>query len=806
MASPHTAGCAALILSASPDLDITSIENLMIDTSVDLGSSGPDYTYGHGRIDCHEAVSAALDTDIPWLSVEPVSGSVDPGDSQNVTVRLNANLALGVYNGNLIISNNDPDENPVTIPVKLEVTESTITPTPTPSSPTPLTPTPTPSPIIPTDTPTPTASPIVSTDTPTPTPEPGVVFFDDFESDRGWVRDPFGSDTATTGLWERGDPQGTSYDGHPMQLDLSFSGSNNLVTGPLAGASVGSHDIDSGVTSIRSPDILLPKGGEISLSFIYYLAHLFNASNEDFLRVTVVGSTTALVLEELGSPDDDDAVWERFDVNLNDFAGQTIYLVIEAADGGDPSLVEAGIDDVAINVSDERTPTPTPSPVVPTDTPTPTSSPIIPTDTPTPTPTPLVPTDTPTPTPGPGVVFFDDFESDRGWVRDPFGSDTATTGLWERGDPQGTSYDGHPMQLDLSVSGSNNLVTGALAGASVGSHDVDSGVTSIRSPDILLPNSGEISLSFSYYLAHLFNASNEDFLRVTVVGSTSTLILEELGSPDDDDALWEGFETSLNDFAGQTIYLVMEAADHGDPSLVEAGIDDVAITIAGGLTPTPTLTPTPIVPTETPTTTPTSTPTSTPTPLVPTETPTPTPELGVVFFDDFESDLGWVRDPFRTDTATTGLWERGDPQGTSYNGHPMQLDLSVSGSNNLATGPLAGASVGVHDVDSGVTSIRSPDILLPNSGEITLSFSYYLAHLFNATNEDFLRVKVVGSTTTLLLEELGSPDDDDALWEGFETSLADFTGQTIYLIIEAADSGDPSLVEAAIDDVLVMAR
>jgi hypothetical protein len=351
MASPHTAGCAALILSTSPDLGIETVEDLLTGTAVDLGSSGPDFTYGHGRIDCYEAVTEARGADVAWLTVEPVSGSVEPGGVQNVSVGFDADLALGEYKANLVISNNDPDENPVTVPVTLRVTDSSVTPTPTSGVPTTLTPTRTP--IIPTDTatptPSPTASPMPPTFTPSPTAAPGVVFFDDFERDLGWQRDPFGSDTATTGGWARANPQGTSYQGYPMQLDLSASGTQDLVTGPLAGSSVGSYDVDSGVTSIRSPEIELPSGAQLTLSFSYYLAHLFNASAEDYLRVTVVGSAgRELLFEEVGGPENDAAIWTDHEVDLSEYAGERIYLLVEAADAGDPSLVEAAIDDVAI--------------------------------------------------------------------------------------------------------------------------------------------------------------------------------------------------------------------------------------------------------------------------------------------------------------------------------------------------------------------------------------------------------------------------------------------------------------------------
>lgn len=55
MASPHTAGCVALLLSISPSLSITDIESLLTSTAVDLGTAGPDNNYGYGRINCFAA-------------------------------------------------------------------------------------------------------------------------------------------------------------------------------------------------------------------------------------------------------------------------------------------------------------------------------------------------------------------------------------------------------------------------------------------------------------------------------------------------------------------------------------------------------------------------------------------------------------------------------------------------------------------------------------------------------------------------------------------------------------------------------
>jgi len=174
-----------------------------------------------------------------------------------------------------------------------------------------------------------------------------------------------------------------------------------------------------------------------------------------------------------------------------------------------------------------------------------------------------------------------------------------------------------------------------------------------------------------------------------------------------------------------------------------------------------------------------------------------------VFSDTFETALGWQTNPNGTDTATTGQWERGDPEATDSSG-PKQLGTTVSGTNDLVTARLAGASgAGTNDIDGGVTSIRSPAITLPASGNLTLSFSYYLAHGSNATSADFLRVSVVGSTTSVVFQRLGAATDVDGAWASASASLNSFAGQTVRILIEAADAATASLVEAGIDDVRI---
>lgn len=176
------------------------------------------------------------------------------------------------------------------------------------------------------------------------------------------------------------------------------------------------------------------------------------------------------------------------------------------------------------------------------------------------------------------VVFFDNFETSLGWVVNPNANDTATTGQWERGNPEDTDSSGL-KQLGTTISGVNDLVTGRLAGASAGANDIDGGVTSIHSPSIALPSTGTLTLSFSSYLGHGSNASNADFLRVSIVsGATTTTVFQRLGAATDVDAAWATTSVSLNAFAGQTVRILIQAADAAGASLVEAGVDDVRVT------------------------------------------------------------------------------------------------------------------------------------------------------------------------------------------------------------------------------------
>jgi extracellular elastinolytic metalloproteinase len=178
----------------------------------------------------------------------------------------------------------------------------------------------------------------------------------------------------------------------------------------------------------------------------------------------------------------------------------------------------------------------------------------------------------------------------------------------------------------------------------------------------------------------------------------------------------------------------------------------------------------------------------------------------VVFSDDFETSQNWVVNPLATDTATTGQWARGNPETTTSSGTKQQ-GTTPSGVNALVTGPLAGGSAGVHDIDGGVTTIQSPAITLPAGATLNLTFSYYLAHGTNSSSADFFRAFVVNSAgaATQVFQELGAADDDDAAYVTTSPAIniSAFAGQTVRIRFQAADASTASLVEAAVDNVTI---
>ncbi len=176
------------------------------------------------------------------------------------------------------------------------------------------------------------------------------------------------------------------------------------------------------------------------------------------------------------------------------------------------------------------------------------------------------------------------------------------------------------------------------------------------------------------------------------------------------------------------------------------------------------------------------------------------------FSDDFETNQGWVvGDP--ADTATTGIWVRGDPIGT---GAQPEDDHTPAGVNCFFTGQgTPGGGLGQADVDGGQTTVTSPTINLAGASSPRLSYWRWYSNDQGADpNNDVFVVQMSNNngSTWSTVETVGPAGPaTSGGWLFHELSIAGFLTPTATMKIRfiASDNGAGSLVEAAIDDIAI---
>jgi hypothetical protein len=182
--------------------------------------------------------------------------------------------------------------------------------------------------------------------------------------------------------------------------------------------------------------------------------------------------------------------------------------------------------------------------------------------------------------------------------------------------------------------------------------------------------------------------------------------------------------------------------------------------------------------------------------------------INTVADDAFETPSGWtVGAP--GDTATTGLWVRGDPIGTFNGTTPVQPEddhTPGSGVNCFFTGQgSVGGALGEADVDGGATSLISPAYNLSSAGAATLSYwRWYSNSQGGAPAADTFRVYVSNDNGTnwSLFETVGPATENNGGWifkSGRVDSILPLTAQMRVKFV-AEDAGTGSLIEAAVDD------
>jgi hypothetical protein len=177
-------------------------------------------------------------------------------------------------------------------------------------------------------------------------------------------------------------------------------------------------------------------------------------------------------------------------------------------------------------------------------------------------------------------IYATDMETDEGWTAGLPG-DTATTGIWNRVDPNGVYSDTATVQPedDHTVDGVMCWITGNDPfGSNQGTDDVDGGLTTLETP--VFDVAGMSGLQLNYYRWYTNDTGQNpgsDYWRVQASTGNGTWVnLEETTVSN---RSWLGMSFLLDDYLtlGDQLIIRFLAEDAGNGSVVEAGVDDFSL-------------------------------------------------------------------------------------------------------------------------------------------------------------------------------------------------------------------------------------
>ncbi|MEO0474265.1 MAG: T9SS type A sorting domain-containing protein, partial [Bacteroidota bacterium] len=171
------------------------------------------------------------------------------------------------------------------------------------------------------------------------------------------------------------------------------------------------------------------------------------------------------------------------------------------------------------------------------------------------------------------------------------------------------------------------------------------------------------------------------------------------------------------------------------------------------------------------------------------------------YYDDFIFDNNWQVQS----SASAGIWEKGDPIGTSAQGLDFNPEDDLNndfGSEAFVTGN-GGGGVGFDDVDNGVTVLTTPLMDLSILNQPLIRYSWWMTQfdfIGNGGDPDTLQIEITDGANTVILDKIAVGFND--FWTTVDSiplpSAINPNGQVLMRFI-VSDEDPGNIVEAAID-------
>lgn len=350
---PMVAGVCGLVWSRNPNLTPDEVQTIVLSACDDLGEPGVDDLYGFGRLNAGRALERTPSHLLRFVYVDGRAREVDPagGTTLNVVALPGDQQIPDVAAARFWV---DSGAGFVATPAEylgVNTFRGTFPPVPCGS-------------IVryyfefPLESPSQGAGPADAGVLRSPARGSEAPFeavaaaltpltpLDTLDSPGGWIAGVPG-DTATTGAWQWGRPVGSSA---APTGDHSELGNTCFVTGlNRPGASLGNNDIDGGQTTLTSRSIDVTYAPDPGLAYWRWYSNADNSVPDDrfIVDISADDGQTWVRVEELG-PGPVLGGWERHAFLVHDYVpgATSVRLRFVAEDQGDPSIVEAAIDDI----------------------------------------------------------------------------------------------------------------------------------------------------------------------------------------------------------------------------------------------------------------------------------------------------------------------------------------------------------------------------------------------------------------------------------------------------------------------------